>query len=1288
MPHEGPKRVPPARAEALARRLEDCMLADRARLRARLRRLGPRPAAAALTRLAAEIETAVARRARRAATGPRVDYPADLPVVARREDIACAIRDHPVVIVCGETGSGKSTQLPKICLELGRGVDGMIGHTQPRRLAARSLARRIAEELGDAEGRWVGHKVRFHDRTGPDTRIKLMTDGILLSEIGSDRRLLAYDTLIIDEAHERSLNIDFLLGYLKTLLPRRPELKLIVTSATIDPERFSRHFDGAPIIEVSGRSHPVEIRYRPPEDAEDELDLQQAIAAAVDELAAEGPGDILVFLPTERLIRETAEALRKHHPPRTEILPLYARLSAEAQMRVFAPHRGRRIVLATNVAETALTVPGIRYVVDTGTARVARYSPRAKVQRLPIEPISQASAAQRAGRCGRVAPGICIRLYSEEDFLARPRFTDPEIRRTNLAAVILRMAELGLGRVEDFPFVEPPEPRYVTDGYRLLQELGAVDAERRITPLGRRLARLPVDPRYARMLLAAAELGALREVLVLVAALEAQDPRERPLEAQEAADQAHRAFLDERSDFLALLKLWAWYQKTRRNHSRTQTRKRCRERFLSVMRLHEWTDIHKQLRAMVLEMGFAENTQPADYAALHQALLTGLLGHIAQLQDTGDYLGARGRRLRLWPGSGLARKRPQWIVAAELVETRRLYARTAARIEPEWVVRAAPHLVRREYLEPHWQPRGGRVGAFERLTLYGLTLVPRRRVNYGPIAQGEARALFIREGLVQGRWRQAPAFLQRNLAAVQAVRDEEARIRRRDLLVDEETLAAWYAARLPEEIHDGPGLLRALRRDRGLATRLRLREADLLRRPAGEARDRFPERLEMAGTRLALEYHFEPGAEADGVTLVIPVALLNQIEPQRLEWLIPGLLEEKLAALIRALPKADRRHFVPAPDFARAAREAIEFGEGDLYVHLSRALHRMTGHEIPAERWRALRLPDHLRMRLRVVDAQGRTLATGRDLQALRRQLAGQIAAHFRAAVAAPGPERVYTDWDFGPLDRPVTTTEGGVELRAWPAVVPAEGGVALRYMDTAQKAARASRAGIRRLLRLRLREPMRLLAKPLAPRQRICLLWKPLGECAALREDLVEAALEHAFLAGRPLPMDRAAFEARLAAGRAELGLASSTLAEQLRRILERHHAVRLRLQETTATAARQDIDSQLRYLVYPGFLVETPPERLARIPVYLQAALTRLDKLAQDPARDRRLAAQAAPWWQKARALLEQGRLDDPECVRFRWMVEEFRISLFDQRLGTDGPVSDQRLERQWRRCAPPAR
>ena len=1263
------------------------MTADGARLRKRLRRLGKPADPATLRRLAGEIEAAAARRAARAASAPRPEYPDDLPVVARRADLVGALREHQVVVVCGETGSGKSTQLPKICLEAGRGLDGMIGHTQPRRLAARALARRIAEELGDTQGRWVGHKVRFHDRTGPDTRIKLMTDGILLSEIRSDRRLLAYDTLIIDEAHERSLNIDFLLGYLKTLLPRRPDLKLIITSATIDPQRFSRHFDRAPVIEVSGRGYPVEIRYRPPADAEDERDLQSAVASAVDELAAEGPGDVLVFLPTERLIRETAETLRKHHPPHTEILPLYARLSADEQMRVFAPHRGRRIVLATNVAETSITVPGIRYVVDTGTVRISRYSPRAKVQRLPIEPISQASAAQRAGRCGREAPGICIRLYSEEDFHGRPRYTDPEIRRTNLAAVILRMADLGLGEIEAFPFVDPPERRYITDGYRLLHELGAVDPSRRLTPLGRRLARLPVDPRYGRMLLAAADNGSLREMLVLVAVLEAQDPRERPLDAQQAADEAHRPFRDARSDFLGLLRLWDWYQDTRRSHSRNQTRKRCRERFLSALRLHEWADIHKQLRAMALEMGLRENAEPADYATLHQALLSGLLGHVAQLQEEGEYLGARGRKLRLWPGSGLADKPPKWVMAAELVETGRLYARTAARIEPEWVARAAGHLVRREHFEPHWQPRSARVGAYERVVLYGLTLVARRRVDYGAVDPAGARTIFIREGLVAGRWQRPPAFLRANLRALARLRAEEARLRRRDLVVDEDRLAAWYEAKLPPRVHDGPGLARALRRDPNLDARLRWSEADLRARiPQADAERRFPRHWEMAGARLPLEYHFEPGDEADGVTGVVPAALLNQIDGRRMEWLVPGLLEEKLAALIRALPKADRRHFVPAPDFARAVAESLRFGEGDLYEGLSQALRRMTGHEIPAERWRALPLPEHLRMRLRVVDAEGRTLATGRDLAALRERLAGAVQAGFREAVGAPS-DQVHLDWDFGPLTASVQRRHAGIPVRAWPALVPEGEGVVLRHVDTPDEAQYLSRAGIRRLLRLRLREPLRLLTRHTPEWQRIGQLWRPLGAPAALHEDFIETLLEQVFLAARPLPTEREAFEARLREHRGAVVTTGQELTARLLRILEAHHRLRKRLQGPggpAGLAARRDLHDQLRHLVYPGFLLATPPERLTRLPVYLQAALTRLEKLEQDPTRDRRLYAQVAPWWEKARPLADPSPNTPPQaCARFRWMVEEFRVSLFDQRLGTLEPVSEKRLARQWAAC-----
>jgi ATP-dependent helicase HrpA len=1263
------------------------MAFDQPRLRRALRGVRGMPGTKArteLNRIAGEIARSSQTRALRERNLPCPEFPEDLPVSGKRSEIAAAIRAHPVVVVCGETGSGKTTQLPKICLTLGRGVPGMIGHTQPRRIAARSVARRIAEELGSESGALVGYKVRFNDRTARDAYIKVMTDGILLAETQGDRLLRRYDTLIIDEAHERSLNIDFLLGYLKSILPRRPDLRLIVTSATIDPERFSRHFNDAPVIEVSGRTWPVETRYRPVAESE-ARGLQGGILDAVDELERHGRGDTLVFLPGERQIRETAEALRKHHPRGAEVLPLYARLSAREQQRVFDPHQAMRIVLATNVAETSLTVPGIRYVIDTGTARISRYSVRAKVQRLPIEPVSRASADQRAGRCGRTGPGVCVRLYDEESYSSRPQFTDPEILRTNLAAVILRMSEQGLGDIETFPFVEAPDRRFVSDGYRLLQELGAMDGDRHLTGAGRVLARLPVDPRLGRMVLAGRDLGCLREVLVIVSALEAQDPRERPLEQREAADEAHKQFSDERSDFVAFLRMWDYFHEQARHLSKSQMRKLCARNFVSWIRLREWWDLHTQLRSTVLDMGMRENREDSDYARLHQAILTGLLGHVGFLDERREYLGARGRRFHIFPGSPLASRPPKWVMAAALAETRRLYARTVARIEPGWVERAAGHLVKREYLEPHWQPRRASVAAFERVTLYGLTLVPRRRVNYGTIDPEVSREIFIREALVAGRYRTRARFFESNARLIEAIHEKEARSRRRDILVDEDALHRFYAERLPADINNGRTFERWLNDPEHDRCLLLTRE-DLMRHDAAlVTEERFPNSLSVAGASLALEYRFEPGDAGDGVTLVVPLAMLNQIDGERCEWLVPGLLEEKLTALIRALPKALRRHFVPATDFARACAEALT-PAGNLHERLSRELLRMTGERVDTALWPQLPIPEHLRLRFRVVDVRGETLGIGRDLEALREQLGDRVQAGFAEIAPQSSEGETVTGWDFGRLLDPVEIVQAGVTVKAYPALAVDGEQLRLRHVDTEEKAIRESRAGLLRLYQLTLPEQTRALQRGSPALRALCLDYRGTGSCEALKQDLAAAALRRAFLEGRDLPRDRAAFEVALADGKQQLCAAYAELVRLASIILAAHRSLRVRLAGRHSPAwlkALPDIEGQLGRLVCPGFLEETPGEWLVHLPRYLKAAERRLDGLAVDPSRDSRLMARLAPWWGRCLDAMDLPRLaDDPEFVRFRWMVEEFRVSLFAQALGTALPVSAKRLEAQWGR------
>ncbi len=1282
---------------ALQARLSDCPTRDRATFARRLHGLRRRwregkPTDRALEQLNAELDAAAARLRERRAALPQPSFDDSLPISAHRDAIADTIRTHQVVVLCGETGSGKTTQLPKICLALGLGAAGLIGHTQPRRIAARSVATRIAAELGTTVGGRVGYKVRFSDRVGSDSVVKLMTDGILLAETQSDRQLDQYEAIILDEAHERSLNIDFLLGYLKRLLPRRPDLKLIITSATIDPDRFSRHFDGAPIIEVSGRTYPVEVRYRPllaaDEDKRDR-DLQQAILDAVDEVWQEGPGDILIFLSGEREIRETAESLRKHHPPNTEVLPLYARLSAAEQNRVFQPRGRPRIVLATNVAETSLTVPGIRYVIDPGTARISRYSPRSRIQRLPVEKISQASANQRAGRCGRVMAGICVRLYSAEDFQNRPAFTDPEILRTHLAAVILQMSALNLGRPEDFPFVEPPDSPQISDGFRLLFELQAVDEQRRITDLGRQLAKLPVDPRLGRMLLAAQREGGLGEALVIVAALAIQDPRERPLEKQQAADEKHRRFRDEHSDFVALLNLWNYYHEQARQLSKNQLRNLCQAEFLSFVRMREWHDLHQELLGRVTEMGMRLNTEPAPYDCLHRALLTGLLGHLGLKQEENAYLGARGRNFYLFPGSGLFKKRPRWVMAAELVETTRLYARTVARIEPEWVEGLADHLLKRSYAEPHWEKRSAQVTAIEQVTLYGLPVIAGRRVNYGPLDPALARDLFIRHALVEGEFHCKAPFFQHNRQLLAELEELEVRARR-DLWADEETVYRFYDQRIPEGIYSGPTFETWRKRAERENPRLLFLDRAALLAEAGSAADgeRFPDHLDLDGLKLPLSYRFTPGTEDDGVTLTVPLAAVNQVDPKQLDWLVPGLRAERMAALLKSLPKALRRHFVPVPNYVQALLEVMEPAGPALSEAMAERLHRMTGVRISEEDWNPDAVPMHLRMRFQVVDADGKALAVGRDWVVIQAQLRGEARTSF-AALPTPEFEREQLrDWDFGELPETVNFVRNGIQLRGYPALVAeADGTLALRVLDSPVRAEAATRAGLRRLLGWRLGPAFKQLARDLPHFQRMTLHYVGLGTQETLREDLLNAILDHAFLSDGPLPRDSAAFEALLERGKSRLAAVRMEICDTAAAVLAAYHEVRRALTDESPVwaEAMADIREQLARLIYPGFLSRTPPEWLPHLPRYLRAIALRLQKLRQMPDRDRQRCGDIIRLWEHCKRQMERNAREerhDPELIRFRWLLEELRVSQFAQELKTLAPVSVKRLEEQWER------
>jgi len=1290
--------------DPLFSQLEQCLLRDRAVLRKRLHGLRRRAAQGQpYDKGLAAVSDGIARSAtlagQRRAALPEPAFPPELPVSERLAEIQALVRDHQVVVLCGETGSGKSTQLPKICLSLGRGVLGRIGHTQPRRIAARSLASRIASELGQSVGESVGYKVRFADRVGDTTHIKLMTDGMLLAEIQQDKLLNEYDTLIIDEAHERSLNIDFLLGYLKELLPKRPDLKVIITSATIDPDKFARHFDGAPVINVSGRTYPVEVRYRPPEEegaAERDDPLQAAIVDAVDELSRIDRGDVLVFLSGEREIRETAETLRKHRLQVTEVLPLYARQSPAEQGRIFKPSGQRRIILATNVAETSLTVPGIRYVIDAGYARISRYSARSKIQRLPVERVSQASAEQRKGRCGRVAAGVCIRLYSEEDFASRPEFTEPEIQRTNLAAVILQMGLLGFGDIAAFPFVDPPDPRLIKDGYRVLEEIGAVDGLRKVTQLGRRIARLPVDPRIGRMLLEAAHTHCLREMLVIAAALSVQDPRDRPMDKQQAADEAHALFRDEQSDFLGHVKLWNFIEEQRRHLTHRKFRALCKSHFLSWTRVQEWRDIHQQLRVQLHELGYRDNQEEPGYETLHKAILSGLLSHIGFRPSGRDreYQGARGSRFFVFPGSGLFARQPKWLVAAELVETTRLYARGCALVQPEWIESLAGHLLKRNYSEPHWQAKRGQVGGYEKVTLYGLTLAARRRINYGPIDPAAARDIFIRFALVEGDFHTRAPFWRHNRELIDEVHDMEARSRRRDILVDEEVIYQYYAERIPEGIYSSAQFEQWLRQATKTNPKLlHMRQDDLLRPgAAGVEQAQFPETLDINGMALPLEYHFQPGSEADGVTLVCPAAVLNQVTEGRADWLVPGLLRDKVVTLIKGLPKALRRNFVPVPDFADRALAGLAPSDTPLVQALGAALKQHSGVHIPEDAWDTASLPDFLRLRVRVVDAEGRILAVGRDLPALQQAWAGQADAVATQALPATGLERQgLHDWDCDDLPESVDTEGGGIRLKGFPALVDQGDSVAVQILDSAPNAAFAHQAGLRRLIMLKLARDIRYLRKNLPNLAQMRLQYAKAaaggGEAGDLADQLVALIVDLTFLVDRPDIRCRAAFEERITQRKGELMGQANAACGRVAEILAAYQQVRKRLAGITQInwlTSLNDMREQLDGLVYQGFLQQVPYAHLADYPRYLRALATRIDKLGHAAARDRQLLTELRPLYEEWRARQQQVQArgqSDPRLEEIRWMLEEWRVSLFAQQLGTAYPVSAKRIRARWR-------
>ncbi|CAH2782123.1 MAG: ATP-dependent helicase HrpA [uncultured Paraburkholderia sp.] len=1288
---------------------------------------------------------------------PPITFPEALPVSGRREEIAKAIADNQVVIVSGETGSGKTTQLPKICLALGRGLgaggSGLIGHTQPRRIAASATGRRIAEELGTPFGEVVGYKVRFNDNLSLGVSVKLMTDGILLAETQTDPLLKAYDTLIIDEAHERSLNIDFLLGYLKEIIAKRPDLKLIVTSATIDADRFARHFGSeekpAPVIEVSGRLYPVEVRYRPiAEDSpavkaaegnapsprndrpktqrETDRDLMEAIVDAVDELCREGPGDVLVFLPGEREIRDAAEALRKHHPPHTEILPLFARLSVAEQERVFHTSNARRIVLATNIAETSLTVPGIRYVVDTGLARVKRYSYRNKVEQLQVELISQAAANQRAGRCGRVADGICIRLYEESDYQGRARFTDPEILRSSLASVILRMKSLHLTAIETFPFIEPPPGRAIADGYQLLNELGAVDDDNQLTPLGRELARLPLDPRVGRMILAARDQQSLKEVLIIASALSVQDPRNRPIEAQEQADQAHRRFANECSEFLQWLKIWNWFEEAiAHKKSNKQLHDECRKNFLSQLRLREWRDVHSQLLTVVREHGWRLNEAEATFEQIHLALLMGLLGNIGlKADDEPYYLGARGIKFYLWPGSALVKKAGKWVMAAELVETSRLYARCIAKIEPEWIEKIGAHLLKKSLSEPHWEKRAAQVSAFERAVLYGLPVYHRRRVSFGKQDPVRARELFIRGALVEGEFDTKLAFFAHNRKLLADIEQLEHKSRRQDVLVDDELIFAYYDQALPKGIYTGAAFERwyrdEVKKSGQPEDRLRLLyllRGDLMRHEAaGVTTDLFPKRMTMAGVEMALTYHFEPGSPRDGVTLAVPLYALNQVDARRCEWLVPGMLKEKAQLLMKSLPQKLRRHCVPLPEYAAGfvdRHSGPKFGAGGLLESLIADIREQTQVAMKQSDFKLETLPAHLFMNFKVIDEHGRQLAMGRNMSQLRSELGGQAQQHFQkiassavgaaladaggGGIATPsqtsGPAGAQgstqgtalyeklTTWNFGKLPELLEIRRDGQTLFGYPALVDRGTHCDVEVFDSPDEAARIHRAGLRRMFALQLKEPIKYLEKNLPGLREMAMQFMPRGTQEELRDQLIDTALDRACLQD-PLPDDDASFHTRRDEGRSRLTLLAQEIARLVGQILSEYATVTKKLvQAKSFTAAHADMQHQLDGLIGKRFVVDTPYTQLAHFPRDLKGIALRVDKLKADPARDARQFAEFQPLLQNyQRAVTQRGGVLDPRLSEFRWMLEELRISLFAQELRTPMPVSVKRLYKVW--------
>lgn len=1288
--------------------LPECRTTDRYKFKRSIHELSKSSNENKVTELKNRIERSRAAVSTKRQNIPTIRYPENLPVVESKREIEQAIRDHQVVVIAGETGSGKTTQIPKILLEMGYGAAGIIGHTQPRRLAARSVANRIASELGESGNSLVGHKVRFQDDTGDQTSVKLMTDGILLAELQNDRFLNEYEVLIIDEAHERSLNIDFLLGVLKQLCERRPDLKVIVTSATIETERFSKHFNDAPVLEILGRTYPVEIRYNPLErvvTTEEhtqtfEIDFEDAVVEAIDELWNEGVGDILIFLSGEREIRDLADYLNKNlrsYKFTPEVIPLFARLSAQEQNRIFQPHDNVRIVLATNVAETSLTVPGIRYVIDPGVARISRYSYRSKVQRLPVEPISQASANQRAGRCGRLQAGICIRLYSEEDFSQRPAFTDPEILRTNLAAVILQMATLKLGDIKRFPFLQKPDDRFINDGLTLLEELQAIQGRRKgvngqlkLTSMGRQLGRLPIDPRLGRMILAAAEKQCLREVLVIVAALSIQDPRERPHDYQQKSDQLHARFTDEQSDFVSLLNLWDYLQGLQKEISKSQFRKRCKSEFIHYLRVREWQDLYSQLRFSVRELGLPLSDEASSYDHIHQSVLAGLLSQIGNKGEQHEYQGARQTKFHIFPGSSVFKSKPKWLMASELVETSKLYARGVAKINPDWIEPLAKHLVKRSYNEPVYSKKQGSVIAKEQVTLFGLLIVAGRNVQFSKVDPVLSREIFIREALVHGRIKKGPEFVVKNMKVIEEIQDLEAKSRRRDLLVDEETLYFAYDTVIPHDICDDRSLLAWWKKlDNYNRKELFFSQDSLLKQGVDHiAESAYPDFWRQGQIKIPIEYVFEPSDPNDGVNLMIPVGALNQIEDKGFDRQVPAFRKELVAAWIKSLPKKWRRNFVPAPEFASAILSSNLDADLPILEAMTKELKRMTGIEVPKEQWNPELIPKHLRIHFNILKDDGKLLLQGQDLVQIKKELSGEVKETLNVTAGEDIEQEGIETWSFGVLPKPVEKEQGVFTVKAYPALNDEGQTVAIRVFENQEEAQASNRKGVIKLLYLNASSPVKYLQQSLPGKAKLAMYFNPWGKIEALIDDCIHCAIDS--LLGDSVVENKEQFEERLTLVRSELNDMTLKIVDKVQACLLLSHDIRKQSKGKIPLAQARsyaDIKQHLEQLIYPGFVSQTGHSKLADILRYLKALKLRTDKLDADPNRDRLRVLQVEKIieaWNAKLAAAKRDGLQMQKLEQFKWHIEEFRVSLFAQELGTAFPVSEQRLQHYLSECA----